>query len=99
MEKILTESNRIPQNIQSDIRKEFYKKTFQTLMNKYNINHYSTFRITKAAIAERVIRTLKKMLYKEFSLCGKYKWSDILNKVTHKYNNRIHQTIYMKPNK
>ena len=68
MKKILTRTAYIPKNLQSDQGTEFYNNIIKKLMTKYNINHYSTFSTMKAAIAERVIRTLKNMIYKHFSL-------------------------------
>lgn len=97
MRSILQESIYSPKNIQSDQGTEFYNRNFSTLMKQYTINHYSTYSTRKAAIAERVIRTLKNWLYKEFSARGKYKWVDILSYITMKYNNKVHRTIGMKP--
>lgn len=96
MSKILTEDN-IPKNCQSDLGKEFYNKFFQSLMDKYKINHYSTYSTTKASIVERVNRTLKSLLWKEFSYRGNHKWIDILQDIIDKYNSTIHSTIKMKP--
>lgn len=97
MEKILQKDGRVPRNLQSDNGKEFYNREFKKLMSRYNINHYSTYSVKKASIVERVIRTLKSMLYKQFSLRGKYKWDDILETVTQNYNNRKHSMTGMKP--
>lgn len=97
MKEVLKESNYAPKHIQSDQGTEFYNKYFTKLMKKYDIIHYSTFSTKKAAIVERVIRTLKNWLYKKFSLRGKYKWLDILPEITKLYNNTKHRTIGMKP--
>jgi len=86
-----------PTNLQTDMGKEFYNATAQNLFKKLNINHYSTYSTKKAAIVERVIRTIKNNLYKLFSLRGKYKWIDKLQDVVNKYNNTIHSTIKIKP--
>lgn len=88
---------RQPRNLQSDQGKEFYNTKFNQLMKKYNINHYSTYTVKKAAIAERVIRTLKEKLYKAFNIRGQYRWFDILQDITDAYNNTVHRTINMKP--
>jgi hypothetical protein len=53
MEKVFKENERHPQNIHSDLGKEFYNKNFQELMKKYKINLYSTFSGMKAQICER----------------------------------------------
>jgi hypothetical protein len=95
-ESILKEGG-TPTNIQTDNGTEFYNQYFTKLMKKYDINHYSTYSVTKASMAERAIRTIKNELYKEFSLRGKYKWIDILDDVITRYNNRKHSTIKMKP--
>lgn len=97
MKSILIKSNRIPQNLQTDLGKEFYNQNFQNLMKKFNINHYSTFSNMKACVVERVNRTLKNAMWKEFSLQGTYKWLDLLSKLTDKYNATKHRTINVKP--
>lgn len=63
----------------------------------YNINHYSIFNTRKAAIAERVIRTLRAWLHQEFWARGKYIWIDILQDIYMKYHNKIKRTIGMTP--
>lgn len=88
---------RVPRNLQTDQGKEFYNRDFSKLMKQYDINHYSSFSVIKASIAERAIRSIKNNLYREFSLRGKYKWIDILGDVTQKYNTSKHRTIGMKP--
>lgn len=97
MKTVLEDTNYKPKNIQSDQGTEFYNRYFTALMKQYHINHYSTFSTKKAAIVERVIRTLKNWLYKEFSANGQYKWLTILSQITQKYNNSFHRTIGMKP--
>lgn len=88
---------RVPQNIQSDDGKEFFNSKFKLLMEKFSINHYSTFSVKKAAIVERVIRTLKERLHKQFNLQGTHNWLDILPRITTAYNSTVHRTIKMKP--
>ena len=88
---------RVPKNLQTDDGKEFFNKQFQQLMQKYNINHYSTYSILKASIVERFNRTLKGLMWKEFSLNGTYRWIHIYKKLTKKYNNTKHRTIKMTP--
>lgn len=97
MRKILNTNNRISKNLQTDMGKEFYNKNFQELMRKNKINHYSTFSSKKASIVERVNRTLKSIMWKEFSFNGNYKWINILPEIVSKYNNKKHNTINMKP--
>lgn len=95
-EAILGDGRR-PKNLQTDQGTEFYNVHFKKLLDTFGINHYSTFSSTKAAIAERVIRTLKERLFAYFSLSGTYKWIDILPTLVGEYNNKRHRTIRMKP--
>lgn len=94
---VLNKDKRIPKNVQSDNGKEFYNATFKKLMQKYNINHYSTYSHLKASIVERFNRTLKNIMWRKFSLQGSYKWIDILPHLINQYNNTKHRTIKMRP--
>ncbi|XP_031634809.1 uncharacterized protein LOC116348085, partial [Contarinia nasturtii] len=53
--------------------------------------------VMKASIVERLIKTIKRRLYTQFSLQGNYKWLGILSHTIHDYNNSWHSTIRMKP--
>lgn len=97
MESVFDNSKRIPKNMQSDDGKEFFNKYFQTLMHKYKINHYSTYSSLKASIVERFNRTLKHLMWIEFSVNGNYRWIDKIDMLLHKYNNTYHRTIMMRP--
>lgn len=98
MQDVLDESpQRHPKHLQSDQGKEFYNAKFDKLMKKYVINHYSTYTVKKASMAERVIRTLKEKIHKSFNIRGTYKWIDVLQDLTTEYNNTVHGTIHMKP--
>jgi len=96
-QKVLSDMKRTPKNVQSDLGKEFYNSIFQDLMKTYSINHYSTFSNQKSFFCERLNRTLKEIMYKEFTVHGSYKWLNLLPKVVSFYNNRVHRTIGMKP--
>lgn len=97
MKKILLTMVDVPKNLQTDLGKEFYNKEFKLLMQSFDINHYSTFSNLKASIVERVNRTLKNLMWKQFSIQGSYKWLTLLPKIVEKYNNTKHSTIGMKP--
>lgn len=97
LEKLL-KKGRVPKNFQTDNGTEFFNEKIKKLVCDYNINHYSTFTTKKASIAERLIRTLKSKMYKEFSFKGNYKWIDgTLDKLVHKYNHTSHRTIGLCP--
>lgn len=96
MKSILIGGN-VPKNIHSDQGTEFYNSQFQKLMQEYHINHYSTFSVKKAAMCERLIRTLKQKLWKQMHFRGSYNWIDLIDGVVQDYNNTKHHTIKMKP--
>lgn len=96
MENILKLA-KTPKNLQTDQGKEFFNSTFAKLMQKYKINHYNTYSNLKASIVERANRTLKNLMWKQFSLQGNYKWLNILNEIVFKYNTTKHGTTGMKP--
>lgn len=86
-----------PKLLQTDKGTEFYNKEFQSIMNKYNIKHYSTYSNIKAGMAERVIRTLKNKIYKHFTATGSLNWFKSLHKLILNYNNTKHTTIQCTP--
>lgn len=87
-----------PKNIQSDDGKEFFNEKFRALMKKFNINHYSTYSVMKAAIVERFIRTIKNWLWQRFAYNGSYKWiGNELATIIGEYNKKIHRTIGVSP--
>lgn len=96
MSDILHAGN-VPKNIHSDLGTEFYNSQFQKLMRDFKINHYSTFSVKKAAMCERLIKTLKQKLWKQLHLRGSYKWYDLIDGIVREYNSTKHHTIKMKP--
>lgn len=86
-----------PKFIHVDRGGEFYCEPMKKLMSDLNINMYSTGSKIKASMAERAIRTVKTILFREFSIRGSYKWIDILKNIIRQYNNSYHRTIKMPP--
>ncbi|CAB0039841.1 unnamed protein product [Trichogramma brassicae] len=97
MKSILSKGQRVPKHLHTDRGKEFYNKDFEAVMNKYGIHLYSTYSNLKASIVERFNRTLKNIMWKQFSLQGNRKWPNIVSKLTSDYNERKHRTIGMAP--
>lgn len=84
---------RKPRLLQVDNGKQFYNIKFDKLMKKYDIKKYSTFSTTKACIVERFNRTLKSLMFKEFTARGTHKWISILPDLL----NTKHRAIEMTP--
>lgn len=98
MEEILdANSQQIPQNMHTDLGKEFYNVHFQRLMHKHGINHYSTYSTMKASIVERLNRTFLNRLWRLFNLQGTHKWLYNLQSIIDSYNATKHRTIKMRP--
>jgi len=95
MEKVFKQQT--PHNLQTDMGGEFFNQNFEKLTKKYKVNHYSVFSEKKASIVERVNRTLKNWMWKEFNIQGNYKWLTLLPQIVYSYNNTKHRTIKMKP--
>ena len=51
---------------QFDQGTEFYNKEVKSLLNKHNIEFFSTYSDKKAAVVERFNRTLKALMWKYF---------------------------------
>lgn len=97
MKTILDQSKIKPKLIHSDRGGEYFNVHFKRLMERWKINHYSSFSSLKASVVERLNRTLKQQMWKTFSLRGDYKWVDVLQDIVSKYNDTVHRTIGMKP--
>ena len=58
---------------------------------------YSTHNEGKSVVAERFIRTIKNKIYKHMTSISKNMYINKLHDIVHKYNNKKHRTIKMKP--
>ena len=85
-QKILKESARKPNKIW---REKWLKDN--------SIEIYSTNNEEKSVAAERFIRKIKNNIYKYMTLISKNVYIDKLDDIVHKYNNKKHRTIKMKP--
>ena len=90
---------RKPQKLQTDDGKEFYNKTFQTLMKDRDIHHFSTKGDTKASVVERFNRTLKGRMYRYFTAANTLKYVPVLQALVKGYNSSYHRSIGMAPSK
>lgn len=97
IEKIFAKSGRIPRKLHTDKGTEFYNKEFKSVMDKHNIILYSTESDKKAAIAERFIKELKKLIYRYLDSKQTNRYIDVLQKLVDSYNNTLHSSIGMKP--
>jgi len=98
-EKILKRSEgRIPRKLQTDDGKEFYK-TFQVLMTRKDIRHFSTSGDTKASVIERFNHTLKKRMYRYFTVKNTFSYLLVLKDLVLGYNRSYHHSTRCCPRK
>ena len=97
-EKIL-KWKRKPINLQTDDGKEFYNKTFQDLMKRKGIHHFLTSGDTKASVVKRFHRTLKKRMYRYFTVRDALSYPPMLKELVLGYNRSYHRSIKMAPEK
>jgi transposase InsO family protein len=88
---------RAPVKLQTDKGTEFLNKNFQAMLKDNNIIFFTTESDKKAAIAERFIQTLKKMIYKYLAENNTKKYYDKFQDLIDTYNKTIHSTIKFAP--
>jgi len=87
------------EKLQTDQGKEFWNSKLQSLLEKHKITLFSTVGSnTKAAIAERFIRTLRQRIgrFKDFSQT--HRFIDDLDDIVEGYNNTVHSSTGFAPN-
>ena len=62
-----------------------------------NVKIYYTYSNLKAVVIERLNKSLRELMMKEFVKNNNTVWYNILSDLMKTYNNRYHQTIKMKP--
>ena len=97
LEDIFITSNRQCDNFRSDAGPEFTNKRVRDLLQKRGINYFVTNNTVKAAVAERAIKTIKRLLHLYMTAKQTHEWVDVLPKLTHSYNHSYHRSIKMIP--
>lgn len=96
-ENILLRSQRCPEKLQTDKGTEFYNRQFREVLKKHDIKLYSTESDKKAAIAERCIKEIKKLIYRYLSLHQTNRYIDHFQAIMDTYNKTEHGAIGMAP--
>lgn len=98
-EKILKRADgRKQQKLQTDDGKEFYNKTFQTLMKDLGIVHFSTKGDTKASVVKRFNRIFKERVYRYFTRANTLSYLPVLQGLVKGYNASYRRSIRRAPN-
>ncbi|CAB3999586.1 integrase core domain-containing [Paramuricea clavata] len=97
LEQFNNRFGKYPKFAQFDQGTEFYNKDVKSLLNKHNIEFFSTYSDKKAAVVERFNRTLKALMWKYFYSASTYKWLDVLQDLTDNYNSSVNRSIKTTP--
>ena len=89
--------DRLPQNVQTDSRGEFYNAKVQAFFKKHGVNHFSTHGNPHGSIVERWNRTLKTKMFRYFTAHNTLKYIDALPALVKSYNHSYHRSIQEKP--
>ena len=87
------EGGRRPQRLRTDRGTEFRGAAAQRVLRDKNVDHFTTNNDTKANYAERLIRTLKRKLYKYMSEKQTNVWYNALPLITESYNATPHRGL------
>jgi hypothetical protein len=94
---VVKKAKAIPKKIWTDEGVEFLNKEWKKYLDDNEIILYHTYGEHKCSIVERFNRTLKEIMFKDFTKTEDYKWEDKLDKYINFYNNRIHRSLKMSP--
>jgi hypothetical protein len=97
LEQFRDRFGKYPKFSQFDQGTEFYNKDVKSLLNKHNIEFFSTYSDKKAAVVERFNRTLKAIMWKYFYSASTYRWLDVLQDLTDNYNSSVNRSIKTTP--
>lgn len=96
-EKILKQAKGKVRFCFTDMGLEFTGRAFQDLMKKHGITHYVSRTRRKSYMCERVIRTIKTLVFKFFSQENSKRYLEVLPKIVKAYNNTPHSSHGYKP--
>lgn len=93
--------NKFPHQIvkaRTDLGSEFRSRLTKNVFKKHGIEHFYAYNTsTKASLVERLIKTLKTLLYRYMTTENTHKWIDQIENITNTYNNTYHRTIKRAP--
>ena len=87
-----------PETIRTDAGKEYVGKEVEDYLHDRDIHHQVSRNELKANYAERVIRTMKKKIYKYLYHNKTQKYIDALPDLVAGYNSSFHSSIKQAPN-
>lgn len=98
MKRLFTEAApRKPNRLQTDKGTEFHNAQVRRFLTDQGVEHFSTQSDHKAALVERLNRTLKSRIYKHFTAHNTRRYINVLPDIVYSYNHSHHRTIGRRP--
>lgn len=91
--KLVFQKRRKPNTLRTDKGSEFKNRWVKAFLKKEEIHAMNTQNETKANYAERVIRTMKNLMYRYFMKNRTYRFINILQDLVKSYNKRPHRSL------
>jgi hypothetical protein len=91
--QIIKESDRMPRRMWVDEGTEFYNHQMTRYINAHGILRYSTFGDSKSVMVERLNRTLKTEMWKQFTELQTNNWTSRHEQLLEWYNHKPHSGI------
>lgn len=91
--KSVFQKGRKPHTLRTDKGSEFKNRWVKTFLHKQGITVIYTQNETKANYAERVIRTMKNLMYRYFMKERTYRYVNVLHDLVNSYNKRPHRFL------
>lgn len=97
LKKIFTSGK--PKKLRTDNGSEFKYRKLKIYLSNQNIYHHITMNDVKASLVERVILTLKRMIFRYLLLKRKFTYIDVLQDLVKSYNATPHSSLNNTPPK
>lgn len=95
--KVFNETERRPAKLQTDDGNEFWYRGLQQYLKENGVKFFTLKSDKKAAVAERVVRTLKEKIWRYMHEKHTKRYIDVLPDLVHSYNNTYHVSIGLAP--
>ena len=96
LESLLSQFDKV-ERVRSDMGSEFKAKVTQSMFRRLGIKHFYAGNEKKSHFAERLIKTLKSLIFRYLTSKNTHRWIDQLQSFTENYNNTFHRSIKRSP--
>jgi hypothetical protein len=97
LKRIFERTERRPEKLQTDDGKEFVNKGMQQYLRQNKIEFFTLKSDKKAAVAERMVRTLKEKIWRYMHEKHTKRYLDVLQDLVESYNQTFHESIKRSP--